>query len=178
MQARRRGSRRVLSQPKMRLIWGLFFRYRLLQRRGACNGVPLHKLLEAKGKRYLRAAAYIFNMHTLLMLSVSVLSVYICLQADIRWNMDFSLVATGTVFPLTYTISQAYGEPAAQCMPRACRMRMPCITSTCSRGKLPGLGLMLAHPSCTARREKACSLVANLKASVAALYYMHRDWVR
>ncbi|GAX77572.1 hypothetical protein CEUSTIGMA_g5016.t1 [Chlamydomonas eustigma] len=49
--------------------------------------------------------------------------------------MDFSLVATGTVFPLTYTISQAY-----------------------------------------ARRERATVLIANLKASVMALYYMHRDW--
>lgn len=35
--------------------------------------------------------------------------------------MDFSLVATGTVFPLTFTISQAYGKnQAAQSLACSC----------------------------------------------------------
>ncbi|PNH12416.1 hypothetical protein TSOC_000670, partial [Tetrabaena socialis] len=49
--------------------------------------------------------------------------------------MDFTLVATGTTFPLVFTIQQAF-----------------------------------------ARRERATVLLANMKASIIALYYMHRDW--
>ncbi|KAG2442541.1 hypothetical protein HXX76_002627 [Chlamydomonas incerta] len=49
--------------------------------------------------------------------------------------MDFTLVATGTTFPLVFTIQQAF-----------------------------------------ARRERATILIANMKASIVALYYMHRDW--
>ncbi|EFJ52142.1 hypothetical protein VOLCADRAFT_103161 [Volvox carteri f. nagariensis] len=48
--------------------------------------------------------------------------------------MDMSLVATGTTFPLVFTIQQAF-----------------------------------------ARRERATILIANMKASLVALYYMHRD---
>ncbi|KAG2448310.1 hypothetical protein HYH02_006894 [Chlamydomonas schloesseri] len=58
-----------------------------------------------------------------------------CYEFDFRYNMDFTLVATGTTFPLVFTIQQAF-----------------------------------------ARRERATVLIANMKASIVALYYMHRDW--
>mmetsp|Transcript_2453 Transcript_2453/g.6293 ORF Transcript_2453/g.6293 Transcript_2453/m.6293 type:complete len:501 (-) Transcript_2453:485-1987(-) len=86
-------------------------------------------------KRWARATTYIFNAHTLVLLTASCLSVYICAKLDWRWNMDYSMISTGTVFPLTFTLGQAF-----------------------------------------TRRERATSLLANLKASVVALYYMHRDW--
>lgn len=49
--------------------------------------------------------------------------------------MDFSLIATGSTFPLVFSITQAF-----------------------------------------ARRERATVLIANMKASIVALYFMHRDW--
>ena len=61
-------------------------------------------------KRYLRAFLYTFNLQTLTVLTLSLVSVFICLEYDIRWNMDFSMVATGTVFPLTFAIGQAFGK--------------------------------------------------------------------
>ena len=42
--------------------------------------------------------------------SIPPASDYLYAHMHLSWNMDFSLVAVGTVFPLTYTISQAYGE--------------------------------------------------------------------
>ncbi|GLI69017.1 hypothetical protein VaNZ11_013556 [Volvox africanus] len=62
-------------------------------------------------------------------------SVALCYSLNFRYNMDMSLVATGTTFPLVFTIQQAF-----------------------------------------ARRERATVLIANMKASLVALYYMHRDW--
>jgi hypothetical protein len=38
-------------------------------------------------KRYLRAVTYILNLHTLIMLAISIVSVYVCLVLDLRWNM-------------------------------------------------------------------------------------------
>ncbi|GFR41041.1 hypothetical protein Agub_g1474, partial [Astrephomene gubernaculifera] len=86
-------------------------------------------------RRYLRALAYIFNVHTLLLMAAACISVWACYTYNFRYNMDFTLVATGTTFPLVFTIQQAF-----------------------------------------ARRERATVLVANMKASMVALYYMHRDW--
>jgi len=78
--------------------------------RAATPRASTGQILQARCMRYLRALAYVFNAHTLIVLLIANISVYVCLQADFRWNMDFSLVATGTIFPLTYTISQAYSE--------------------------------------------------------------------
>ncbi|GLC38965.1 hypothetical protein PLESTB_000466300 [Pleodorina starrii] len=91
--------------------------------------------LGLQGRRYLRALAYIFNVHTLVLMTVACGSVALCYQLNFRYNMDFTLVSTGTTFPLVFGIQQAF-----------------------------------------ARRERATILVANMKASLVALYYMHRDW--
>jgi hypothetical protein len=42
------------------------------------------------------------------MLALSWIAVYICAELDIRSNMDFTMISTGTVFPLTFTLSQAF----------------------------------------------------------------------
>lgn len=84
--------------------------------------------------RYSRAALYLFNLHTLLLTAIACLAVFACDKWRFQWNMDFTLVATGTTFPLVFTIQQAF-----------------------------------------TRREKALSLIANLKSSAVGLYFMHRD---
>lgn len=69
------------------------------------------------------------------MSGVACLAVYLCDVYDFKYNMDFTLVATGTTFPLVFTIQQAF-----------------------------------------VRRERATILLADMKASVMGLFYMHRDW--
>ncbi len=140
-----------------------------------------HRSLVVIATRYLRAIVYLFNLHTLIMLCISLLSVFVCLRFGITWNMDFSLVAVGTVFPLTFTIQQGVRDHSV----------------------IAQLAASHSHVLYTAytRRERATVLIANLKASgeeialstfpsllvtrspsappsVTALYYMHRDWVR
>eukprot|EP00878_Enallax_costatus_P044770 GHUV01053507.1.p1 GENE.GHUV01053507.1~~GHUV01053507.1.p1 ORF type:complete len:322 (+),score=61.17 GHUV01053507.1:314-1279(+) len=87
--------------------------------------------------RYLRALLYLFNLHTLLLGFLACLAVYVCDRYHFSYNMDLTLVATGTTFPLIFNIQQAFG-----------------------------------------RRERALSLIANLKASAVSLYFMHRDWAQ
>lgn len=86
-------------------------------------------------RRYIRALLYTFNVHTMLLSLVACVAVYLSDKYNFRYNMDFTLVATGTTFPLVFTIQQAF-----------------------------------------TRRERALFLIANLKASVISLYWMHRDW--
>jgi hypothetical protein len=173
----------------MKLGWRLFFRYlggtgsKAAKHAGSPFSVhaagqraTTRQIMEARCMRYLRALAYVFNAHTLIVLLIANISVYVCLQADFRFNMDFSLVATGTIFPLTYTISQAYSEQRG-CMPLLQARMLACMHAICTRhvraSAYQRRDLSFCLPS-AARRERATVLIANLKASVAATYYMHR----
>jgi hypothetical protein len=105
----------------MKLSWSMFLRHygergirARFRRYGGKDSMGMaipSQHLANSSCRYLRALIYVFNAHTLIMLGISLVAVYCCLLLNLRWNMDFSLVATGTVFPLTYTISQAFGTP-------------------------------------------------------------------
>ncbi|KAL6765775.1 hypothetical protein V8C86DRAFT_2449307 [Haematococcus lacustris] len=86
-------------------------------------------------RRAARAVLYLFNLHTCIVLMVSWVSVWVCHYQNWRFAIDFSMVSTGTVFPLTFTLAQAF-----------------------------------------TRRERATALIASIKASAVALFFMHRDW--
>lgn len=88
-------------------------------------------------RRQLRAAVYMFNLHTMVLCIIGCLAVYICQEWGLSYNMDLHFMAAGTIFPLTFAISQAFS-----------------------------------------RRERALTMLAELKASIVALYWHHRDWAQ
>ncbi|KAF8073048.1 CAND8 [Scenedesmus sp. PABB004] len=87
--------------------------------------------------RYVRAAVYLVNVHTVALTLLSCLAVALCQRWCFSYKMDLTLVATGTTFPLIFGIQQAF-----------------------------------------TRREKALSLIANLRASAICIYLQHRDWAQ
>ena len=92
----------VRQYPWMHLHWRLFLR----NDKARGGGVPWKTLM----RRTIRACAYTFNIHTLIVLCLACLSVYVCYSLDFRYNMDFTMVALGTTFPITFTISQAFAR--------------------------------------------------------------------
>lgn len=86
-------------------------------------------------RRYVRAALYLFNIHTVCLSLIACGAVYFCIKIKLYLTMDFAIMVTGLTFPIVFTVSQAF-----------------------------------------ARREKAISMIAQLKASVVCLYWHHRDW--
>ncbi|KAF8072387.1 ttc4 [Scenedesmus sp. PABB004] len=94
--------------------------------------------LGREARRLVRAAAYCFNVHTLLLCSLSCASVWAAGWLGLSpINIDFSLVSLSISLPLTLNLTQSF-----------------------------------------TRRERALMMLGELKASVVAMYWMHRDWVQ
>ncbi|PWT97436.1 MAG: hypothetical protein C5B52_13815 [Bacteroidetes bacterium] len=65
-------------------------------------GLPEFKI--SKMKKYLS----IFNYHTILILALSFLSVYICIRYDLSIYVDFLILGIIIVFPLTFSMRVAF----------------------------------------------------------------------
>lgn len=85
--------------------------------------------------RMLRATIYIFNVRTLWLMLLSCTSVAVAKRLGLDYSLEFSFIALGITFPLTFNITQAF-----------------------------------------MRRERALVALSELKASIVALYWQHRDW--
>jgi len=57
-----------------------------------------------------RGLLYTFNLHTLALLALSCLSVAFCHRTGFAFNIDFSLVALGSTFPLVFAIQSAFNR--------------------------------------------------------------------
>lgn len=108
--------------------------------------------------RYFRALLFLLNLRALMLAGLGCLAVYFCDRWGLQFNMDFTLVATGTTFPLVFTIQQSFTRWEAGSS----------LLYSCA-------GADTRHAAACCRREKALTLIANLKASAVGLYFMHRD---
>ena len=69
------------------MVWRLFLRTKQVH--------IFKRQTHAAYKRAARAFVYLFNVHTLVLLLVSAICVYICNVNNWSYNMDYSMISTG-----------------------------------------------------------------------------------
>jgi hypothetical protein len=65
--------------------------------------------LKLWAKRLLRAFLYAFNVRSLLLCGVACLSVALSEYIGLTYNIEFSFIALGITFPLTFNSKSQYG---------------------------------------------------------------------
>mmetsp|Transcript_26920 Transcript_26920/g.86490 ORF Transcript_26920/g.86490 Transcript_26920/m.86490 type:complete len:364 (-) Transcript_26920:645-1736(-) len=69
-------------------------------------------------KRMWKGACVVFNLHAILICCIACASVFLCGPdyLDLAWDTNFSIISLGSVFPVVYTINQAFNrrEKAAE----------------------------------------------------------------
>ncbi|GLC48050.1 hypothetical protein PLESTB_000709100 [Pleodorina starrii] len=62
--------------------------------------------------RYIRACIFLVNIRTLAMAAFACMMVYLCQteRFNLRFRMEFNIISIGTVFPLVFSIQQAFNR--------------------------------------------------------------------